>query len=155
LILSIGLVAATAVLSVTDPAAVNTVVWIRAAGVLVLSLFSLRRAALASHRVRAGRGAESPRGVGSAGHRGQAGVAAVTGPVGISEGPHMVRAAAIMAGGETRSRRGSRCCTADSPWRVDRMVHGPCGGLVARVARSDPSSGRRRLCLRCGCGDVD
>lgn len=45
LILSAGLVAATAVLSVTDPAAVNTVVWIRAAGVLVLALFSLRWAA--------------------------------------------------------------------------------------------------------------
>ncbi|HTJ40226.1 MAG TPA: hypothetical protein VL738_44080 [Dactylosporangium sp.] len=44
-ILSAGLVAATAVLSVADPAAVNTVVWIRAAGVMILALLSLRWAA--------------------------------------------------------------------------------------------------------------
>jgi hypothetical protein len=44
-VLSAGLLAATAVLSVADPAAVNTVVWIRAAGVLVLALLALRWAA--------------------------------------------------------------------------------------------------------------
>jgi hypothetical protein len=44
-ILSAGLVAATAVLSIVAPDAVNAVVWIRAAGVLVLALFSLRWAA--------------------------------------------------------------------------------------------------------------
>jgi hypothetical protein len=42
LALSVGLLAATAVLSVVDPAVVNTVVWIRAVGVLVLALMSLR-----------------------------------------------------------------------------------------------------------------
>jgi hypothetical protein len=42
LVLSVGLLTATAVLSVVDPAVVNTVVWIRAAGVLVLALMSLR-----------------------------------------------------------------------------------------------------------------
>jgi hypothetical protein len=44
-VLSAGFVAATAVLSVADPAAVNGVVWIRAAGVLLLALMSLRWAA--------------------------------------------------------------------------------------------------------------
>ncbi|MEV0237915.1 hypothetical protein [Nonomuraea sp. NPDC050786] len=44
-LLSAGLIAATAVLSITDPAAVNALVWIRAAGLLVLALFSLRWAA--------------------------------------------------------------------------------------------------------------
>jgi hypothetical protein len=41
-ILSAGLVAATAVLSVANPSAVNPIVWIRAVGVLVLALLCLR-----------------------------------------------------------------------------------------------------------------
>jgi hypothetical protein len=53
MILSVGLVAATALLSVIDPDAVNVVVWIRAVGVLVLALFSLRWAG------RLGRGSRS------------------------------------------------------------------------------------------------
>src|SRR3954447_10418435 len=40
--LSAALLAATAVLAATDPAAVNGVVWIRAAGILLLSLLTLR-----------------------------------------------------------------------------------------------------------------
>lgn len=44
-VLSAGLVAATAVLSMVAPSAVNPVVWIRAAGVLVLSLLCVRWAA--------------------------------------------------------------------------------------------------------------
>ncbi|WP_426508433.1 hypothetical protein ACPPVO_58280 [Dactylosporangium sp. McL0621] len=40
--LSAALLAATAILSATDPAAVNGVVWIRAAGILLLSLLALR-----------------------------------------------------------------------------------------------------------------
>ncbi|WP_433081174.1 hypothetical protein ACQP1P_45300 [Dactylosporangium sp. CA-052675] len=43
--LSAALLAATAILSRTDPGAVNGVVWIRAAGILLLSLLSLRWAA--------------------------------------------------------------------------------------------------------------
>lgn len=53
-VLSAGLLAATAILAVTDPAAVNAVVWIRAAGVLLLALLSLRWAA---HLGRGSRGA--------------------------------------------------------------------------------------------------
>jgi hypothetical protein len=44
-VLSAGLVAATALLSVVDPAVVNPVVWIRAVGVLALAGLSLRWAA--------------------------------------------------------------------------------------------------------------
>ena len=44
-LLSAGLLAATAILAATDPAAVNVVVWIRAAGVLALALLALRWAA--------------------------------------------------------------------------------------------------------------
>jgi hypothetical protein len=44
-VLSAALLAATAILAATDPAAVNGVVWIRAAGILALSFLSLRWAA--------------------------------------------------------------------------------------------------------------
>jgi hypothetical protein len=44
-VLSAGLLVATAVLAATDPAAVNAVVWIRSAGVLLLALLALRWAA--------------------------------------------------------------------------------------------------------------